>query len=46
MLDIDDDIKNDIIRSALDKFAENVSFMRVLGSYPKGVNDRLQEISR
>jgi len=37
MLDIDDDIKNDIIRSALDKFAENVSFMRVLGSYPKGV---------
>lgn len=36
-VDIDGHVKNDLIKKSLEKFSENVSFMKILGSYPKGV---------
>ncbi|MCX8085063.1 MAG: prephenate dehydratase [Calditerrivibrio sp.] len=36
-VDIDGHCKTEKIKKALEKFSENVSFMKILGSYPKGV---------
>lgn len=36
-VDIDGHSKTEKIKKALEKFSENVSFMKILGSYPKGV---------
>lgn len=36
-VDIDGHLRDDKIKKALEKFAESVSYMKVLGSYPKGV---------